>query len=133
VLDLRDVRYVEGAPFQWRRWLTPGIGVALHLADDGLTVVAPSGQRNTLTWSDVSAVDIRGPDEPDYPSGAPIRLVPKRRILFTPWFRFLHQSEKVKYAWLAIRMTDGTVMIFEVYGLLHDELASLVHAQRGRA
>ena len=30
VFELQDVRYIEGAPMEWRRWLTPGNPIVLR-------------------------------------------------------------------------------------------------------
>jgi hypothetical protein len=39
VFELADGRYIEGAPFEWRRVLTPGLPVRLDFVEQGLAIV----------------------------------------------------------------------------------------------
>ena len=53
VFDLDDVRYIEGAPMDWRRWLTPGTPVVLRFRDTGLGIYAEGGVErhcNRRSW-----------------------------------------------------------------------------------
>jgi hypothetical protein len=43
MLQLRDCRYIEGAPFEWRRALTPGTPVEMTFDDRGLSISAAAG------------------------------------------------------------------------------------------
>jgi hypothetical protein len=134
MFDLRDTRYIEGAPIEWRRWLTPGLSVVLRFQDDGLTIFGPDGERAHLPWEGVTAIDVRGPDELSYPSGVSggipgVGLVP---LLVWLYFRARNKlPQKVEFSWLAFRLTTSTEVIFEVEGALHDKLEVFLESHSG--
>jgi len=138
VFDLTEVRYIEGAPMDWRPWLTPGTGVVLRFLDDGITVFGAEGHRGHMTWGLIQTIDVRGPDQPEYPSGT--RLPPAAGNIFFAvgvLLAYLYRRSKdqlpvkVQFSWLAFRLDDDSQMIFEVEGMLHDRLEAFLEAHSG--
>src|SRR5579862_8348061 len=137
--DLPDTRYIEGAPMEWRRWLPPGLSVVLHFEAEGLTVIGPHDERGRLPWEAVVDIDVRGPDEPEYPSGShgggPFRgvgLVGLASLLVWLIARARDRlPERVELSWVAFRLNASSEMIFEVYGALHDRLEAFLEAHSG--
>jgi hypothetical protein len=90
-----------------------------------------------MPWSDVESIDVRGPDEPEYLSGSrpgvPLGGWPGLVALLV--YLYLHSKDRlpktVKFSWLAFRLMDKTVSIFEVYGALHDRLETFLEAHSG--
>ncbi len=124
MFDLSDVRYIEGAPVDWRRWLTPGTPVTLRLEDLGVHVVAHGGA-DFLSWAGVSEIAARGSDEPD------IRWVDERWPTAADVLAGVRRGPKSKFCWLVLVLPDGAELIFEVLGLLRVELEDLLEEHAG--
>ncbi len=134
MFDLPSTRYIEGAPMEWRRWLTPGTPVVLRFEDAGICVFGVEKRRERMLWAEIASIDVRGPDEAEYPPGTrppvPIGGNPVVGVLSILVLLYLQAKDrlpkKVEFSWLAFTLHDETEMIFEVYGALHDRLEAFL-------
>jgi hypothetical protein len=126
VFELANVRYIEGAPMDWRRVLKPGVPVRLQFVEQGLAILKEEDNFG-ITWDTISYLRARGPD------------VPEHRRLYRPryWPRQFHylawlNEPKESYCWLAIGMAEsGSEIIFEVEQMLRPELEEILSAHSG--
>jgi hypothetical protein len=132
VFDLSDVCYIEGAPMEWRRWLTPGTPVVLRFEATGLTIYAHDGQSH-CDWQRVAAIDVRGPDEPErrymdspMPMVRPLPLLAAIAVAAA-----IHSRPKESYCWLAVKLEKGGEMIFEVENILRPALQEFLDLHSG--
>ena len=125
MFELADVRYIEGAPFEWRRVLTPGLPVRLDFVEQGFAVLTPT-DKFAITWDGVTHLAARGPDVPEHRC---VYYWPKRH-LFT---LVRHLTErKESYCWLAVGLAEsGDEMIFEVEQMLRPELEEVLGSHGG--
>jgi len=108
VLEFTNVRYIEGAPWEWRRWLTPGTRVTLRLDEKGIQILGPRNDA-ALRWSEVTVLDPRGPEEPERRNGADPYKSLARGALIGGWLigaitgALAARRPKEKWCWLACR------------------------------
>ena len=132
VFDLSEVRYIEGAPTEWRRWLTPGTPVVLRFEDTGLHIYAHNGQSG-CGWEEVAAIDVRGPDEPErryidspMPMPMPMPLLAGIAVAAA-----IHSRPKESYCWLAVKLKRSGEMIFEIENILRPALQEFLDLHSG--
>ncbi len=135
MFDLADVRYIEGAPMGWRRWLTPGTRVVLRFSEQGVHIRAGRGETD-LAWEEVSSVHVRGPEVAERRGSGPGRAGITGYLLAGPLIGLVAgavaaKKPKVEFSWLAFRLVAGGEIIFEVEGLLRDALERLLEAHSG--
>jgi hypothetical protein len=117
-----QVRYIEGAPVDWRSWLTPGVPVTLRFLEAGIAIASEFGSAS-IAWASLAYLSARGPDDPQpnvnsWEVGLPIRGIVNR------------VAGKVSYCWLALGYMGGEV-IFEADGILRQELEDLLARHAG--
>jgi len=136
VFELPEVRYIEGAPMEWRRWLTPGTNVALRLDERGIGIIG-TGHTAALRWGEVTYLETRGPEEPERRDGADPYKSAARGALLGGWLigaisgALALRQPKEKWCWLACGLTAGGEIIFEVGGLVRRELQAVLEAHSG--
>src|ERR1700688_979966 len=107
MFDLPKVRYIEGAPWERRRWLTPGVNIALRIGAPGVEVFSASGDKASLAWADVTSLEVRGPDAPERRDGVDAYKSVARGTILGGWLigAFLgalaFRRPKEKYCWLS--------------------------------
>jgi hypothetical protein len=109
---------------EWRRLLTPGTPVVLRFDGAGLEVRTERGVE-VLAWSGVKELLSRGPKEPD------IRWEDERWRTGLDVIAGVRRGPKSKFCWLAVALVDGGEIIFEVEGLLRDELEQVLVEHAG--
>ena len=124
MFDLSGVQYVEGAPSAWRRWLTPGVPVVLRFATDGLSIYS-NAHSAALPWTDVDQLAARGPEAPE-----PRYKDRWRRNQLDMLMGRTH-GPKVSFSWLAVRLVNGSEVVFEVAGMLRPDLERLLAEHAG--
>lgn len=124
VFDLSGVRYIEGAPPEWRRWLSPGLSVVLRFATDELSIYS-SDHSAALPWTDVDQLAARGPEEPEH------RYIDRWRRSGLDILMGRTPGRKVSFSWLAVRLINGSEIIFEVADLLRPDLERLLEEHAG--
>ena len=124
MFDLANVRYIEGAPMEWRRWLTPGTRVVLRFGEKGLQTIASAGTA-LLPWDDVAALVVRGPDQAESRTDDFMR-----KPLYKSLLGITH-GPKVRWSWLAVALNEGSEIIYEVADLLRPELEQLLEDHVG--
>ena len=137
MFDLPKVRYIEGAPWEWRRWLTPGVDIALRIGETGIEVFGAGGHEASMGWADVTSLEARGPDAPERRDGVdPYKSVARGTIL-GGWLigailgALAFRRPKEKYCWLAVGLASGGEMIVEVVGMVRHELQATLEAHSG--
>jgi len=131
VLEFTNVRYIEGAPWEWRRWLTPGTRVTLRLDEKGIQILGPRNDA-ALRWSEVTVLDPRGPEEPERRNGADPYKSLARGALIGGWLigaitgALAARRPKEKWCWLACGLAAGGQIIFEIGGLVRHELQAVL-------
>jgi hypothetical protein len=128
VFDLNDVYYNEGAPMEWRRWLTPGTAVVLRFEDTGVSIFAHDGKA-ALGWDEVSQLAVRGPDKPEHTPwpgayGTNLLIVLLAGLI-------VHAGSEFRRCWLAFALVAGGEIIFEVENLLREDLERVLEQHSG--
>ena len=103
MFELTDVRYIEGAPTEWRRTLTPGVHVVLHFEEGGLRILA-GGAAFDLPWTSVEALSARGPEVPEQRYIDSLRMLAIRGGLLNYLIRLTRPYES--YCWLCLLYTS---------------------------
>jgi hypothetical protein len=127
MFELEAASYIEGAPYEWRHWLTPGTPAVVRFSDQGIEVLADAGSA-ALRWSDIAFLAARGPDAPERRRGGYGIF----GLLDGLW-RFARRDMTVSYSYLVIGLGDGVEMIFLVDGSLWPELDAVLAAHAGPA
>lgn len=128
VFDLNEAYYNEGAPMEWRRWLTPGTPVVLRFEDTGVSIFAHDGKA-ALGWDEVSQLAVRGPDKPEHTPwpgafGTNLLIVLLAGLI-------VHAGSEFRRCWLAFALVAGGEIMFEVENLLRDDLERILEQHSG--
>jgi hypothetical protein len=119
VFELTNIRYMEGAPMEWRHVLKPGVAVVLGFRDTGMEV-RRDGHTITIPWENVRALSARGPDTPEQRWDDRLLLPWILPNLLLHLIRISRPYES--YCWLAVVPVSGDELIFEVEQMLRPEL-----------
>ncbi len=126
MFELPKVRYIEGAPAEWRRVLTPGLTVRLRFVEDGLAVLAAKDSFG-MTWDAISYLAARGPDVPEHQQLCD-RPHWNKTVAYLAWLA----EPKESYCWLAVGLAEaGSEMIFEVEEMLRPQLQDTLESHSG--
>jgi hypothetical protein len=119
MFELTEVRYLQGAPMEWRRVLTPGTWVVLHFEEAGLRVVAEAETFN-LPWTTVEYLSARGPDVPEQRFDDSLWHAVLRGSLLGHMIKMSAPFER--FCWFAVGVERGQEIIFEVEQMLRPAL-----------
>ena len=104
-----------------RLFLTPGTQICLDMTEQGI-LVRTGAMSTAWTWSNISSLSARGPNEPVYK---------KNWLDETQVALIFGRRKKVSYSFLAIGLMSGEEPIFQVDGMLRSEFEALLDSHAG--